>query len=321
MIQISPNNVNLIALYTGNNGQTNCICKCQCCSQKGPTNNYQGSLKQIDEVLDIFPNLKELYFFGNPDPAVDTNFCNQASLLTIDRGVKVSYSTSGVGGTIVLEKLLNGISPEYVDYISFSIDSTDPNKMSMLKGINYPWEKAIDGIKWAIKEGYKVKIQPTLWSCNYMDAYSIIEYFANLGIDWFSFHIGSVEKNTIPTHQHLTPEQVKDVHDQITCITNQYPVQVVCPVLYPSCGENDLNKWYCMNPAICSNWLVFLKKDGVYGTHIPIASEFDEQYSYKLAPNMILNVNEFPRQSYCPFSEKTANGSKTLCRYIARKWH
>jgi len=221
----------------------------------------------------------------------------------------------------MLKKLLTGIKSENVDYISFSIDSVNPEKMSMLKGIKFPWKNALEGIEWAIKEGYTVKIQPTLWSCNYKDAYSIIDFFSEMGVKLFSFHIGSVEKNNIPTHQHLTPEQVKDVHQQIDSITEKYNVHVVCPVLYPSCGEIDLNKWYCMNPLNCYNWLVFLKENGIWGTHIPIASEFDEKYSFKLEPNKLINVEEFPHSESCPFSEKTAHGSKTLCRYIAKTWH
>ena len=320
MVQIDPRMVDLIALYTGDYGQTKCICKCPCCSQKGPTDGYQGSLEQINEVLDIFSNLKQLYFFGNPDPAVDTKFCNEASRLTIDRGVDVSYSTSGVGGLKMLKTLLKGIKPENVGYISFSIDTTDPDKMSMLKGIKYPWESALRGIEWAIEQGYIVKIQPTLWSCNYQDAYSNIDVFSKKGVKLFSFHIGSIEKNDIPTHLHLTPEQVSNVHHQIDKVTKEHHVDVVCPVLYPECGENNPNKWYCMNPAICSNWLVFLREDGIYGTHVPIASEFSPEYSYKLEPNKILDIQEFPRNSYCPFSDRTAK-RKTLCRYIAKEWH
>lgn len=321
MIQLDPKMVNLIALYTGGKGQENCICKCPCCSQKGPIDTYQGSLKQIDEVLDIFPNLRQLYFLGNPDPAVDTEFCNQAALMTIDRGVNVSFSTSGVGGLKMLRKLLANIKPENVDYISFSIDSAIPEKMSMLKGINYPWKNALEGIDWAIKEGFIVKIQPTLWSSNYQDAYSIIDFFSSRGVKLFSFHIGSVEKANIMTHQHLTPAQVQEVHQQINNITKKYPVHVTCPIIYPSCGENDLNKWYCMNPLNCYNWLVFLKENGIWGTHIPIASEFDEKYSFKLESNKTIDFAEFERNDSCPFSEKTAHGSKTLCRYIAKTWN
>lgn len=319
MKQIDLNNVKYVTLYTGGKGQANCVCKCPCCTQKGPIDTYQGNLEQISEMLDIFPNLQQLYFLGNPDPAIDTMFCNEASLMSIERGVNVCYSTSGVGGLKMLRNLLANIKPKNVDYISFSIDSINPQKMSMLKGINYPFEKALEGIDWAINEGFIVKIQPTLWSCNYQDAYSIIDFFSKRGVKLFTFHVGSVEKGDLKTHQHLTENQIKNVHQQIDEVTKKHHVSVTCPIIYPSCGENDLNKWYCMNLENCNNMLVFLKENGIYGTHVPIVSEIDERFVYKLEPNMIINTEEFPKKDFCPISEKAAHG-KTLCRYIKKTW-
>lgn len=318
MIKLDINQVNLIALYTGNKGYSVCPCKCPCCSQKDVEGTYQGNLQQIKVILDNFKNLEQLYFFGNPDPVVDADFCNKASKLAIENGVNVSYSTSGIGGVKKLKELLKGIDSKNVDYISFSIDSVNPEKLSMLKGIKYPFDYAVDGIKWAIDSGYITKIQPTLWSSNYMDTASIIEYFALLGVKKFSFHVGSVETNSLLTHQHLTPEQIKNVHSQIDDITKKYDVAVTCPVIYPSCGDNNEHKWYCMNPKECYNWLVFLRENGVFATHVPIMSEFDEKYCFDITKPIY--VEEYNRQDFCPLSDYTAK-TKTLCRYISKTWN
>ena len=189
MEQLDINKVKLIALYTGDKGYAHCPCKCPCCSQKGVGGNYQGDISQVKKLLECFTGLKQLYFFGNPDPVVDPEFCNQASKFAIERGINVCYSTSGIGGITTLKRLLKDIPPEKVDYISFSIDTVNAEKMNMLKGIPFPWERAIEGIAWAILNGYNVKIQPTLWSSNYMDAYSIIDYVSNMGVEKFSFHV------------------------------------------------------------------------------------------------------------------------------------
>lgn len=317
---LDTKNVNLIAVYTGEKGQAHCVCKCPCCSQKGPDSLYQGNLSQINDLLDIFPNLEQLYIFGNPDPVVDPDFCNKAALLSISRGVNVCFSTSGVGGKEMLKKLLKDIDPKNVDYISFSIDSINPEKMSMLKGIKYPWLRAIEGIDWVISQGYNVKIQPTLWSSNYLDAYSIIEFFTLRGVKKYSFHIGSVERADVETHQHLTSNQIQQVHKQIDLVTKKYAdISVNCPVIYPSCGNNDDSKWYCMKPSQCYNWLVFLKETGVWGTHVPIASEFNDKYIFNLKEP--INVEPLEEKETCPLSNKTTNGSKTLCRYITKKWN
>lgn len=318
MIKLDINKVRLIALYTGDKGYKYCPCKCPCCSQKEVEGDYQGSLTQIKKLLECFVGLRQLYFFGNPDPVVDSEFCNQASKLAIEKGINVCYSTSGIGGSNLLKKLLTGISPENVDYISFSIDSVNAEKMNMLKGVKFPFERAIEGIKWAISNGYVVKIQPTLWSSNYMDAYSIIDYFSNMGIKKYSFHIGSVETNDLDTHKHLTPQQIINVHKQIDSITEKYKVHVECPIIYHSCGKNNVHKWYCMNPQECYNWLVFLRKNGIYATHVPIMSEFDERFCFDITKP--IDVEKIEKNNYCPLSEKTAK-TKTLCRYISKTWN
>lgn len=317
MIEYDINNIKLIALYTGNKGYDSCACKCPCCSQIGVGGNYQGNIAQIDLILDRLKGLKQLYLFGNPDPVVDTKFCNEASRLAISRNVNVSYSTSGIGGIKTLKKLLDGIKPQYVDYISFSIDSICNEKISMLKGVNFPFEYAIDGIKWAIDNGYITKIQPTLWSCNYMETYDIIDFFAKLGIKKFSFHIGSIEKNCLSTHKHLNTTQMLNVFEQIENAVKNYKIQVSCPIIYPECGKNNEHKWYCMNPLECHNWLVFLKENGVFATHVPIMSEFNNKFCYDITKPIY--IEPYEKKEFCPLSDCTSK-QKTLCRYISKEW-
>ena len=321
MERFSTSDITNVTIYTGEKGKEYCVCKCPVCSQQGCAYNYQGTNEQQDSLFRIFPNLKQLYIFGNPDPAVDTEYCNTLSLKAIDKGSNVCYSTSGVGGIYTLERLLKDVKPENVDYISFSIDSTDKEKMNLLKGINYPYEKAIDGIKWAMDKGYKVKIQPTLWSCNYMDAYTIIDTFAKMGVDHFSFHIGSVERANIPTHQHLTEEQIKNVHMNIDNISKIHNVHISCPVIYPSVGFTDNSRWYCMHPENNRAWLVFLRRDGIYGTNVPVMSEIDPKYTFKLEEGKDVYIEKLPVGEYCPISKITTGNPKTLCRYIAKKWN
>ena len=316
------NEINSITVYTGEKGSESCLCKCPICSQKGSTSKYQGTNEQIDELFRIFPNLKQTYILGNPDPAVDTKYCNKLSLKAIESGSNVCYSTSGIGGIKTLKTLLKDIKPENVDYVSFSIDSVDKMKMNLLKGVNYPFDKAIDGIKWAQDSGYKIKIQPTLWSCNYLEAYSIVKYFSQMDIQDFSFHVGSVEKGCLPTHQHLTEEEIKNVHLQLDNIYKQFPKDhISCPVIYPSLGIKDDTRWYCMHPENNRAWLVFLRQNGIYGTNIPIASEIDEQNIFEIKEECDVYINPVPEQDYCPISKYTSNNPKTLCRYIVKKWN
>ena len=151
MIELDYDKVKFITLYTGTKGYHNCYCKCPCCTQKNINDNYQGQIEQIEELFNKFKSIKQMYILGNPDPLVDVNFCNEVSKLSILKGANVCYSTSGVGGLARIKQLIQGIDIQKIDYISFSIDSINPQKMSMLKGINYPFNSVIEAINWLIK--------------------------------------------------------------------------------------------------------------------------------------------------------------------------
>ena len=318
MSKIELKNIRSLTLYTGEKGPEHCICKCPCCSQRGINSIYQGTESQIDELLEKTPNLQQLYILGNPDPAVDPIFCNSAAKKAVERGVHVCFSTSGAGGTVVLKKLLNEIPTEMVDYISFSIDSTNPDQMCMLKGINYPWEKAIEGIDLVTKSGYNTRIQPTLWSSNYLEAGNIIEFFSLRGIKCFNFHIGTVETATVNTHKHLTPEQVTKVHNLIQEAAMKCHIRAQCPVVFSQCGENDESRWYCMHPEKCKQLLVFFREKGIYCTHIPIAAELFNELSFEL--DDVINMPAFHFDTTCPFSHQISGRDDSLCRYISKIW-
>lgn len=309
-------NIKYLTLYTGEKGYHNCYCKCPCCTQKNLNQDYQGKIEQVEKLLAKFKNLKQLYILGNPDPLKDATFCNQVSKLALKKNINLCYSTSGVGGITKINQLISGLNKDKIDYISFSIDSIEPNKMSMLKGINYPFTKVIETIKWLLKNNYKIKIQPTLWSSNYQETYDLIAYFANLGVTKFTFHIGSNETDSFQTHTHLTLTEMQEVFKMITKASSKYQVQITCPVIYSDCF-NDLNKWYCMQPEKCQELLAYLKKDGVYVTNVPIIAEIDTSYLYNINSN--IDLKELPKANTCPISSQTAK-TKTLCRYVKRIW-
>ena len=324
MAIINPNTIRRITLYTGQNGPEGCVCKCPCCSQLGKEiEKYQGTEQQIEELLEKFPNLEQLYILGNPDPAVDFKFCNLVAKRAIAHDAKVCFSTSGVGGERIMKIILNDVSTEYVDYLSFSIDSLEQEKLNILKGINYPFEAVEEAIEWAISQGYNVKIQPTLWSSNFMEVESIIEYFALKKVKWYTFHIGSIESCiNLPTHKHLTSREVQNVHDQIERALKKYPdIKVRCPIIFHECGKNDKSKWYCTRGEECEELQVYFAKDGIWCTNAPIASKYISQFKF----NLNNNVYEVPKlnlkEEICPYSKELSGMNKNLCRYISKTWN
>lgn len=315
--------IRFVTLYTGENGSEACVCNCPCCSQ-AKKKGSQGTLDQVRKLLEKLPNLEKLYILGNPDPAVDTRFCNQVARMTVAGGIKVAFCTSGAGGRGVLQRLLEGLSPEMVTYVGFSIDSLSKERMSILKGIKYPFERAIEGIEWAIGNGYEVKIQPTLWPLNYQEAGELIEFFVALGVKRFHFHVGSVENGQkMPTHRHLTEEELRWVHFEVEEKMKKYPyLKMKVPVIFPSIGEYDENKYFCMHTERCCELLVSLGEKGIWCTHTPIASEFSDAFGFFLEDAEKVELKKIKNGTICPFSKQLTGGmyEKTLCRYVSRTW-
>ena len=79
--------VQSIALYTGDYGYNKCICKCPNCNEKYLCGNYQANITQVYEVIDIFKNLKQVHLIGNPDPFVDVEFCNAVSKILVSHNI------------------------------------------------------------------------------------------------------------------------------------------------------------------------------------------------------------------------------------------
>ena len=129
--------VKSLTLYTGTYGRRKCTCSCIGCTQDSygwKHKEYQGNLEQIQKIIEKLPNLEEAYILGNPDVSVDTEFCNLAAKEFIKRGKKVMFSTSGYNGVKVIKKLIQDIDPNNIQYISYSIDSLDNEKLLFLKG-------------------------------------------------------------------------------------------------------------------------------------------------------------------------------------------
>lgn len=317
---INLDEVTNVTLYTGDNSPRYCTCACPACSQGKRSNRYQGNLEQIAGMFKMLPNLQHLYILGNPDPTVDVDFCHQVMMMAIETRIKVSISTSGIGKRSFFTKLLKNVPPEEVDYISLSIDSVDEKKLSMLKGRKISLKEVIENIEWLKKNGYKVKIQPTLWSSNYDEAEEIMEFFISKGVKWFSFHIGSLESNVkLPTHDHLDQYQMEYVFNSIDNILKKHSgLKIRCPYIYNN-GIQDDNKWYCMKESGIKELLVILTRDGIKATHTPIATSIKDN-SFYIKDSKFINVSKLEKGEFCPYSMELSGKKQTICRFVSKVW-
>lgn len=275
-------NVTDLTLYTGTFGRKKCTCSCIGCTQESYGNrhkDFQGNLQQIQTIIEKLPNLKNAYILGNPDVSVDTHFCNLVAKKFIEHGKKVMFSTSGYQAMETLKVLLREIEPKNIEYISYSIDTTDLNKLQYLKGTkNINLEEIEKAIKYCNIHNIKVKIQPTLWEINQDDYKEIINYFyTKFNIDWFTFHVGSFESllNKQVPLKHVKPEKWREISQDINHIAQDKKLKIVVPKIFLNEAEymryKKDSKTYCTNGG--AGIQIWLQKEGIKATFCPLLAE------------------------------------------------
>lgn len=280
-----------LTLYTGCNGQRRCTCKCKFCTQKSQKFSsivppYQGKIEEVKRIIELLPNLKNVYILGNPDISVDTSFCNLAAKEFIKAGCKVMFSTSGIGGRNAMEKLLDGLPDDTVDYVSFSVDSLNPETVRFLKGVDIPLSRIEAGIQECIARKIPVKIQPTLWKINQNEIIPIISYFKKFyDINWFTFHFGSLESYSGNDNLHVSADSIRRIYSEVKTLEHIHNLNVKIPMNMLTAEEYSVyKKTYCThctdnNPADIQIWMT---QNGLMGAYCPVLATIDSRTVFDL---------------------------------------
>ena len=292
--------VKALTLYTGTFGKKKCTCSCIGCTQESYGNRhkeYQGNLEEIKIINEKLPELKDAYILGNPDVSVDSEFCNLAAKEFIKHGRKVMFSTSGYNGLNVVKALIKGIDTKNINYISYSVDSVDNNKLQLLKGNKKMYIEEIDeAIRFCIDNNIKVKIQPTLWEINQEDYKEIIEHYSKMGIKWYTFHVGSFEalwdKKLIINH--IKPGKWRNIVNDIEKIAKEKDLKIKVPRLFLNDEEHkeykENKKLYCQNGG--EDIQIWLQEDGIKASFCPILAEVHQEYIFDLEKEEVSLIKE-----------------------------
>lgn len=291
-----------LTLYTGTYGRKGCTCSCIGCTQESygrRHKDYQGTIEQIDTIIEKLPNLKNAYLLGNPDVSVDTEFCNEAAKKFIKSGKKVMFSTSGINGLEVAKKLTNGIDAKDINYISYSVDTLDNEKLQFLKGNkNINIKEINEAIKYCMDKGITVKIQPTIWEINQDDYKEIIDFYSKLGVEWFTFHAGSFEAlqgKDIPIN-HVKPQKWIEIVKDLSKIAVKKELKIKAPKIFLS--DDEWKKYKVSNKVYCQNGgkglQIWMQEDGLKATFCPVLAEVMPKFIFDIEKEepVILKDNE-----------------------------
>ena len=279
-----------ITIYTGSNGKKGCLGNCIGCSQESYGTQhpmYQGNLKQIETVLERSPVLKSAIILGNPDPAVDTEFCNQVAKKLTEKGIKVRFSSSGKNCSKMIQKLIDGVDHNYIEYISFSIDTVEQEMLDYIKGTHIDLEELRETISYLNKKEIEVKIQPTIWNINEDTCIDTIEYFEKQGVKWFSFHAGSFE--TLGDKQkeklkHIEPIKWRKEFSKIVNKCNESNLKLHIPYLFVN--KEEMKEYISKRGPKCvpeqlKNTQIWLEENYIRTTHCPLLNEVQNfHYNY-----------------------------------------
>ena len=300
---------------------------------------YQGTIEQIDEIINLLPNLKKAYLLGNPDCSVDPEFCSEAAKHFINNGIHVMFSTSGIGGKETVKTLLNELDTSFIDYVSFSIDSLDDSTEKLLKGKNISFSTLLEGIQYCQSKSIPVKIQPTVWQINQNHCIELMDFFSsNYDIKWFTFHVGSQEgffPKKSKVCQHVLPDEWHKIRLDIEDYAKKHNLHVNVPIIFATEEEyleyNNNYLPHCINPHP-TNIQIRMEKTlqatlyPILGTIYPnefcstlnsnimVSSQIDVSTNACIAQNFCLGKNLFPEfKGSC--WEKDNKKYFYVCRY------
>lgn len=316
-------NITSLTIYTGSNGKKGCTCQCIGCSQEkyGLSHPfYQGKLEQIYDVLKVMPNLKRAIILGNPDPSVDPEFCNMVSKILIQKGVRVRFSTSGFHAVRTVEKLCGDLDPSMVDYVSFSIDTIEESGLAVLKGRIISLKELEEAVNWCKARGFRLKIQPTLWTVNLDECKKIIDFFYSMGITWFSFHAGSYETFAADAtvQRHADPWEWRKMVEELGRYCQDSGISLHLPYLF--LNDDEYAEYIHKNGEMCDikklkNTQIWLEDGYIRTTHCPLLNEvYPFQYNLLGSGRYSMDI---PREStgYCPISRQCL-GKETAQRSV-----
>lgn len=301
-------NIKRLTLYTGSNGKKGCNCNCLGCSQEAygsGTPYYQASKQDIIRLLTLLPNIQDCIILGNPDPSVDPEFCNWVAKYMINKGIRIRMSSSGLDALNVAKILFKDVNTDFVDYMSYSIDSINEKTLWRLKGRKILLSPINDAIDYCKSIGIRVKIQPTIWEINKTDYKELLPYYINKGVKWFSFHVGSLEgfthtKNTI---DHISPDEWIHIREDLKKLCAKYDVSLHLPYLFMN--EHDFKQYKLLRGEKCQphsllNTQVWIEPNKYRTTHCPLLREV-RNFEYDLIEMDKSKIDySCSEKGYCP---------------------
>ena len=160
----------------------NCNMKCKHCFVN--KENDKLNTKQILEAIDYLDEnglFFVVYTFG--EPLLSKNFF-EVSKYVRDKNI---FQTLMTNGSIITDEIISKLKESRINNIFISIDSKDPKKHDLNRGLKGAYDKAINSLIKLKENGFNVGIASTINDSNIEEINDIVEIANSIGIKTISF--------------------------------------------------------------------------------------------------------------------------------------
>jgi len=159
------------------------ICNADCahCYEKFPRQNFKQALttEQIKNIIDQFRNLGgcRVYFCSG-------EFLLRPDALDIIKYARSSYMAVSVttNGILLDEEKIENLKVAGLTDLIVSLDSSDPNRHDLLRGVKGCFNKAVNGLRIAREKGINVYIWTYVSKSNFNELEGIVKLGAELNV-------------------------------------------------------------------------------------------------------------------------------------------
>jgi len=187
-----------------------CNLKCKhCYANAGKALKDELTTEEAKHVIDIFDRagVTAIAFSGG-EPLVRHDIFELAKYAS-DKGMYVAVATNG---TLITEEMAKKMKEAGIKFVQISLDGATAEVHDSFRGIEGAFERTINGIKNAVKEGFFVEIATTATKHNYREIPKIIDLAEELGVK------GLMLYNFVPTgrgkfivENDLSPEEREEL--------------------------------------------------------------------------------------------------------------
>jgi len=321
--------IEMCGLFTGTNGRRGCTGNCAGCYVGTIEINhsmYQGNEEQVYELMDLLPNLKRVLIFGNPDPSVDPDFCNETARIFQSRNIQVLFISNGVGGIEVVKRIIKGLDTSLIFEFGFSIDALDDKKNSSMRGTRLCLDDTLLSMMYLKNLGINVKTSFTIWPTNMDENWEeYVNFFEVRGIN-VDHGFGCIQAAQGRIN-HVPSEKILEIR-------NEYSHLKLATILANDGEYEDYLSTYVANNKLkCTN----LKNITAYFTQGKIKTTYLCTILSSIYPEYLVCIKDLcsisshafyektVKTGYCP-AAKQALGFECVCmhpvcRYYKKTFH